>query len=143
LSCYIDTSVLAAFYCPEPLSEAVDALLTSGVDPAISALTEVELYSAVARKVRLAEMREVDARGIIGTFRGHLDGGYYRRIAIRAEHYEDARDGIATLSVALRSLDALHLGVALREEMELVTADAGLATAMRSFGGAVRLLTAG
>jgi predicted nucleic acid-binding protein len=140
---YIDTSVLAAFYCPEPLSFVAESLLTSATEPAISSLTEVELHSAVARKVRMAEMDEVAARSILDAFRGHLEEGYYRRIALRAKHFEDARDRIATFSVALRSLDALHLAVALREEMELVTADAGLAAAMRSFGGEVQLLTVG
>ena len=141
MSLYIDTSVLAAFYCPEPLSEAAEELLTSTVEPTISSLAEVELYSAVARKVRMAEMDEHSARAVLDAFCAHLEDGHYRRIAIRARHYDEARRRIATFSVPLRSLDALHLAVALRERLMLVTADTRLAAAMRSFGGEVHLIS--
>ena len=56
MSQYIDTSLLAAFYCPEPLSDIAEQLITSMDSPVISALTEVELYSAVARKKRMKEI---------------------------------------------------------------------------------------
>ena len=39
---YADTSVLVAYYCPEPLSEKAEALLTTHEQPVISALAEVE-----------------------------------------------------------------------------------------------------
>ena len=45
---YIDTSVLVAYYCPEALSEQVQDFLSEQVKPAISTLTEVELFSAIA-----------------------------------------------------------------------------------------------
>ena len=47
---YIDTSVIAAYYCPEPLSEKVDDFFISHPQPAISSLTVVELFSAIARR---------------------------------------------------------------------------------------------
>lgn len=49
-SAYIDTSVLGAYYCPEPLSGAAEAALLELRDPCISPLTEVEFASLVARK---------------------------------------------------------------------------------------------
>jgi uncharacterized protein len=140
LSLYIDTSVIAAYYCPEPLSEAADRLLSSASAPAVSRLTEVELHSAVARKVRMGELDEPAARRVLTAFRSHLEGGYYRRIPLDPGHYDAARDFIATFSVPLRSLDALHLAVALREGLVLATADAGLEAAARGFGGQVILL---
>ncbi|HET8655866.1 MAG TPA: type II toxin-antitoxin system VapC family toxin [Longimicrobiaceae bacterium] len=143
MSLYIDTSVLAAYYCPEPLSGSAEELLRATMEPAISSLTEVELCSAVARKVRMGEMEESDGRTVIGAFRAHVEAGYYRRILLRAKHYEDARDRITTFAVPLRSLDALHLAVALGERLTLVTADTGLAAAVRSFGGEAQLLSAG
>jgi predicted nucleic acid-binding protein len=39
---YVDTSVLVAYYCPEALSEKVEAFLTSNLQTSISLLTEVE-----------------------------------------------------------------------------------------------------
>ena len=41
---YIDTSVVAAYYCPEPLSEKAEDFFTSHLQPAISSLTEGELF---------------------------------------------------------------------------------------------------
>lgn len=49
---YLDTSVLVAYYCPEPLSEQVQNFLSQNIKPAVSFLTQVELFSAVAKKVR-------------------------------------------------------------------------------------------
>jgi predicted nucleic acid-binding protein len=43
---YIDTSVLVAYYCPEPLSRAAEKSIRSAASPAISPLVEVELCSA-------------------------------------------------------------------------------------------------
>ena len=47
---YVDTSVLAAYYCPEPLSAAAQTELGQLASPTLSPLVEVELCSAVARK---------------------------------------------------------------------------------------------
>ena len=49
---YIDTSVLIAYYCPEPISETAEKLILSSKRPCISSLTEVELASALSRNVR-------------------------------------------------------------------------------------------
>lgn len=68
-SAYVDTSVLGAYYCPEPLSGAAEAALLALRDPCISPLTEVEFTSLVARKRRLKELR---ARDLIGSMAGAL-----------------------------------------------------------------------
>lgn len=49
---YIDTSVIVAYYCPEPMSEAVEELIIEIKQPAISHLTEIEFASAISRKIR-------------------------------------------------------------------------------------------
>ena len=36
---YVDTSVLVAYYCPEPLSERVQSFLLSQDRPALSSMT--------------------------------------------------------------------------------------------------------
>lgn len=59
---YIDTSVLVPFYLPEALSDAVDELLRIEDTPALSQLVEVELFSAVARKLRMREISPEEAR---------------------------------------------------------------------------------
>lgn len=62
---YIDTSVLAAYYCPEPRSLKVEKALRKLPVPVISHLVETELYSAVSRKVRMKELNRKDANLIV------------------------------------------------------------------------------
>ena len=49
---YIDTSVIVAYYCSETLSEIVEQLIVKTKQPAISHLTEIELTSAILRKIK-------------------------------------------------------------------------------------------
>ncbi len=140
MSLYVDTSVLVAFYVPEPLSgEAEDALRDRG-PPVVSDLTDVELFSVLARKVRGNELSTVDAARVRALYTSHVEAGMYRRMEFKREYFRLARDWLATLDVALRSLDCLHLAVASLEELELVTADRGLARAAESLSVECRFL---
>lgn len=120
---YLDTSVLAAYYYPEILSDQVQRYLSRQVKPALSFLTEVELYSAIARKVRSQEMEMADAKRIFATFQSHLDAELFTIIPVQNHHWRLARGWIGLFSTPLRTLDALHLSMASAEEMELVTSD--------------------
>ena len=59
---YIDTSVIVAYYCPETLSETVEQLIVKIKQPAISHLTEIELTSAISRKIREKNVQMVITR---------------------------------------------------------------------------------
>jgi len=137
---YIDTSVLAAYYCPESLSAKVQAALGAVDDPAISALVEVELHSAVSQKVRTGELDPVMANRIVSQFRVHLSDGYFRMVPIEAREYALARDWLARFTTPLRTLDALHLAAAFASGLEVLTADARLARAARELGVRSRLI---
>ncbi len=131
---YIDTSVLAAYYCPEPLSEKAESLLTQHAQPSISALTELELFSVVSRKIREGNLLKVDGDRVIARLLAHIDGGFYNYLSVQNHHYRLARDWIGHFNTALRTLDALHLAVASVEELILVTADKVLARSAESLG---------
>jgi len=130
-SAYVDTSVLGAYYCPEPLSAAAETALRDLATPVISMLTEVEFASLIARKRRLREFTERQARSILDLFAEHVAGGLYRRVSLDTEHFLRARELVVTLSSALRTLDALHLAVALAENLPLLTADRDLGRAAK------------
>lgn len=130
---YVDTSVLGAYYCPEPLSLKTDKAMQAITHPVISMLTEVELFSLVAKKRRQRDFSEAKARKIQNEFLAHAADGYYRRIAISVDHYLKARDMIAQLKTTLHTLDAIHLAIALQEKLPLMTADKALVTAARHF----------
>ncbi len=124
---YVDTSVLVAYYCPEPLSEQAEAAITSQSRPAISALTELELFSAVARKVREDGINRQDGERILAKFLSHLDSGYYTRFLVEDRHYRLAKNWIGQFTTPLRSLDAIHLAIASLESSTMITSDEGLA----------------
>ncbi len=138
---YVDTSVLAAYYCPEALSEQAEAAILEGVPPLISQLVEVELQSAVARRIREGTLVKEDGLEILTRFRLHLDSGCYSRLPIEASHYDIAGSWIGRFDVPLRTLDALHLAVCFDADALLLTADAGLAKAARHFRVKTRLLS--
>jgi hypothetical protein len=120
---YIDTSVLVAYYCPETLSEAVQSFLVDQIKPAVSDLTSVELFSAVARKVRMGGLRQPDGNRILSKFVSHLDGGLFTVISVESQHWRIARGWIGLFNTPLRTLDALHLAIASAGDFTLVTSD--------------------
>ena len=46
-SAYVDTSILGAYYCPEPLSVPAEKALRQFKTPVISVLSEVEFLSLI------------------------------------------------------------------------------------------------
>lgn len=100
----------------------------------MSALTEVELFSAMSRKVREGGMSRRDARRIVARFIAHVDKNFYEYFSLEPQHYRLARDWIGMFDLGLRSLDALHLAVASFEGLTLVTADSGLSKSARMLG---------
>ena len=137
---YVDTSVLVAYYCPEALSVSVQKFLIEQPKPAISSLTEVELFSAVARKVRMNELEQLDGNRIISIFLSHLDADLFTLISVDNRHWRLARSYIGLFNTPLRTLDALHLAIASLEEFELVTSDQQLVQAAAVLGVKTRTL---
>ena len=130
---YLDTSVMAAYYCPEPLSEKAEEFIVTHSDLAISHLTELELYSAIARKIREGNLNKGDGSRIIAKFSAHRKKGFYLVLPITPDHYRLAREWIAQFSTPLRSLDALHLAVTSLSDSILVTADEKLSRSAQQF----------
>ncbi|MCL1473328.1 type II toxin-antitoxin system VapC family toxin [Argonema antarcticum] len=126
---YLDTSVIVPFYLPEAASQAIRELLSNEAQPALSQLVEVELFSAVSRRVRMGEISQQEARQIAIDFQTDLNDGFYTRIPLESVHYQQAREWLARFDTPLRTLDALHLAVAADNDLRLVTADETLADA--------------
>jgi predicted nucleic acid-binding protein len=131
---YVDTSALVAYYCPEPLSEKVEAFLTAQIQPAISALTELELFSAISRKVREKGMGHKDAGRVTARFAAHLDNHYFTYLPVEAHHFRLARSWTGMFKLSLRTLDALHLAIASSEGFSIVTTDKSLSRSAKGLG---------
>jgi predicted nucleic acid-binding protein len=137
---YIDTSLLAAFYCPEPLSRTVQQRLSKLDKVVISPLVELELYSAVAAKVRARELTASSAGRVLDMFRKHLADGLYDLVPIEIPEYDMARDWIGRFTTPLRAPDALHLAAAFDHDLTLLTADKAMASAARHLGVSCELI---
>lgn len=143
MSLYVDTSVLVAFYAPEPLSDEVEQLLTAAHDIAISWLVEVEFASAISRKVRAGEMRAEDGGLVLEELAGHLARGFYSRLPVGRSVFDRAVEYLSRFSLPLRTLDALHLAASQEADRTILTADLGLTDAAKAIGCAAMLVKSG
>ncbi|MFA6009792.1 MAG: type II toxin-antitoxin system VapC family toxin [Desulfobacteraceae bacterium] len=131
---YIDTSVLVAYYCPEAISDKVEAMLLSMERPAVSQLTVVELASAISRKIREGTLTRESGEEIISLFNTHITENRFAHYVLQSEHFTTAFKWISRLDTPLRTLDALHLAVAKNCKMPIITSDSHLAQSARILG---------
>jgi uncharacterized protein len=139
---YLDTSALASIYVPEPASDRIERLVAAEPVRAISDLAEVEMYSAISRRLRMRELSRPHASAIVSSFEADLAGRAFRVIALDSSHFRTARGLIARFDNGLRTLDALHLSVVATSGFELVTLDQSMAKAARAIGVTVRRIRA-
>jgi len=137
---YLDTSVVVAYYVPEPLSARAQAIYSAQTGPAISELVELEFFAALSLRLRNLDLDRTQAERVATLFLSHLDGGWYTRIHLHAGHYLAARGFIARFDLPLKSPDALHLAVSAAERLPLITADQQLARNAESVGLEVELV---
>jgi predicted nucleic acid-binding protein len=130
---YVDTSVLGAYYCPEPLSKKAERALRKIPGPVISSLSDVEFCSLISRKRQLKELSERQSNEILALFDSHVAQGFYRRVSLSTEHFLKARQLVLVANSGLRTLDALHLAAAVTGSLTMLTADRALAKAGKRF----------
>lgn len=137
---YLDTSVVVAYYVPEPLSTQVQAIYTTQTAPVISEFVELEFFAALSLRLRTRDLERTQVDRVASLFLTHLEGGWYTRIHLHAGHYLAARSFIARFDLPLKSPDALHLAVSAAESLPLITADQQLARNAQALGLEVQLL---
>ena len=77
------------------------------------AFTEIELTSALSRKIRETALSQKDGKAILSVFRTHVDDKSFVHLPIQPKHYSTAMNWIAEFNTSLRTLDALHLAIGL------------------------------
>jgi predicted nucleic acid-binding protein len=133
-SYYFDTSALLPYYRQEALSEKVEKLLqTMQGKVMISWLTEVEIFSAIARWERLGEINRSEMNVIQETFNQHLNQSMYYSLPLSKAIFQQAKAWLATGYTALRTLDALHLACAYHAQVKIISADYKLIQAAQFF----------
>ena len=128
---YLDSSALAKLYLPEPESDTIEAFLHDRRDLMISELAITEVLSAVARRRREGMLTAHQALEIRDAVLADADSGSLHRLDMSpVVHREAERLLFHVESVAMRTLDSLHVATALLGSATyVVTYDARLRTA--------------
>jgi uncharacterized protein len=111
--CYIDTSALAKWYLPEAGSDAFADWMQQQQDTCISSLTVTEFRCLLARRQRMRLLTAIQVQELYAQFQQDCQDGHLLHYPVRDQHIRNAELMIEALpTVALRTLDALHLSIA-------------------------------
>jgi|AntDeeMetagen681_2_1112603.scaffolds.fasta_scaffold02999_2 hypothetical protein len=133
--CYLDTSALAKWYLNEPGSEEFSFWIGSQQDTHISSLTALELGCLLARRKRAGDFSAALEQELLDAFRNDVQQGHLVQHAVTDENILNATRLLEHVSpVALRTLDAMHLQIA------LTIGATGLATADKTMAAAADIL---
>jgi uncharacterized protein len=131
---YLDASVLVALVSTDPLTTRAEACLAAGTHLlVVSDFATAEVASAIARRVRMREMTEMDARSAFAL----IDALVIRvaeRIATEAGDVKAAEVALRRLDLPLRTPDALNIAIAQRVDAAPLTFDMKMAEAARALG---------
>ena len=133
---YFDTSFIVPLLRPEPNSTAVSAFLSElqPVQLSVSQWTRVEVFSALAREVRVRALSAEDANEAIVQFDDMLRRAFTVLLPGQAD-FDTAARFVARFETGLRAGDALHLAIAAnRSASAIYTLDKGLISAGKILG---------
>jgi hypothetical protein len=133
---YIDTSALAKWYLPEAGSDTLAHWMQQQEDTCISSLTRTEFRCLLARRQRMQLLTGVQVQELYAIFQQDCQAGNLLHFPVTDQHIINAELMIESLpTVALRTLDALHLSIAYDISAEtLATADEVMAQAAQMIG---------
>jgi len=144
LSAYLDTSVLVSIYYPEPITPKVRKILTDKEGLSTSSFSIVEFSSAINRKILMNELSKQNGLKIINRFQSDIEKGYYKVYSFSPDDLTGANNFIIDNlgRVSLRTVDALHIAIALRKKCDLfVTADRTQAKSSKKLGLETKLIS--
>jgi predicted nucleic acid-binding protein len=133
---YVDSSALATLYLPESDSDRLDDFLRGRRDLMISELAITEVISAVARRRREGALTARQANRVRDGVLSDAQSGSFRRLDLSPViHRQAERILLSTDSIPLRTLDALHIALAIfGEAKSIVTFDVRFAAAAAVHG---------
>jgi predicted nucleic acid-binding protein len=137
VSFYLDASVVVALFVIDPSSARAEAFASANPEVfIISDFGAAEFASAVARRVRTRDLTPNEGRLAFSNFDTWVDRSVDRR-EITNSDIAAADRILRRLDVNLRTPDALHIAIAQRIGVTLVTFDLGMAEGARALGMAV------
>lgn len=138
---YIDTSVWVAALCREPFTATAQAWLEKQAPGVlnVSGWVQAEFASALSMKQRIGHLDAAQAAEVMTLFSATIEQAC-RRVSVEEADFALAARLVADAGSGLRAGDALHLAMAAREGLVLITFDSILAKAAVRFGVQSRLL---
>jgi uncharacterized protein len=135
LSFYLDTSVIVSTITQESGSVTSQKWLVKhqNYELVISQWVITELYSALALKVRTGQMGRISQNRALDFFKSEINPAL-RLIEIVTSDFVLAQTFFGTGEHSLRSGDALHLAIASRHGLTLVSNDEKLCQAAQVLG---------
>ena len=134
---YLDASFLIALLSVERFSVDADRFVrrhSGGL--MVSDFAAAEFASAIARRVRMHETTEAEARSDLSAFDDWV-GRSTRQVEITPVDVGLAAAYLRRLDLPLRTPDAIHIAIAQRLGATLVTFDRQMAESARALGTAV------
>lgn len=131
---FVDTSVLVAVLYPESFHLAAVAALRRADARLISALVQIEVASAISKKVRMGEIHRSKGQAILTLLNSQLDEGVFEMVPTSAAGFHQAYEWIVGMNTSLRAADAIHLACAAEHDATLVTADRQLSESAAALG---------
>lgn len=139
MTCYLDPSVLPTLV-KEPASAAVDAFMSAVTQELlVSDFAAAEVASALSRLIRIGRLQAGEAMACLADF----DIWRAAMTTVAEIHAADVRLAgvyVRRFDLALRAPDALHLAIARRLGVALVTLDRRMAAAAVELGVVVETL---
>jgi uncharacterized protein len=131
---YLDAGVLVALVTDDPFTARAEACLGAGTPVlVVSDAAAAEVASAIARRVRMREMTEMDARNAFALFDALVIRAA-ERIVTEPSDARGAELALRRLDLPLRNPDALNITVAQRVDAVLLTFDMKMAEVARALG---------
>lgn len=116
---YVDTSALAKWYLNEAGSQRFADWIVTQEDTHISSLTATEFRCMLARRERNRELGHLSARQIFTTFEQDVELGFLIVHEVKNDDVVNALSLLERLAnIPLRTLDAMHIVIAERLQME-------------------------
>lgn len=131
---YADTSLLFPVYVPEVNSDKANGVVDGAQELLVSDLTVAEFLVGLARKVKLGALSPEKAEEVRAAFEQHMTEGTLQRVSLAGRHSEAAGQLSLQSPVMLRTLDAIHLAVAVEHAATMATLDGRLSEAARAIG---------
>lgn len=140
MSVYLDASVLVALFTSDAFSSRADEFLARNTPILmVSDFAAAEFASAIARRMRMGEMSENEARRVFSTF-DVWTAQSTQRLATTSTDVGVAEGFLRRLDLPLRTPDALNIALALRSGASIATFDEKMAVSAKGLGVAVAVM---